>query len=173
MVRLLSFFLVLLFPLHSALASPLEDRAFEFNFDFYYGDTDDFGTFTALDGAILFIAGTGYVEAGLVLSYFSEDDDFSGIEFDGHAIGPRIDLNLTPAYEATPYLTASLGVVGGDYGDFYEHRIVLGGGLKAFINEWAAFTVMVGRETFTGDTNFDDLKTTFINAGFSLFGGSK
>lgn len=172
MKRMFCLLFILLFPVHSAWGAPLQDRSLEFNFDLIYDDTDNAGTITTLDGAVLFIPGSGLVEPGFFVNYFIDDPD-GGSSFDGYAIGPRVDLNLTPDLNVTPYFTASFGFIGGDLGDIYDNLFSIGVGLKAFINEWAAFTVTFERRTQTGERNVKDLDTNLLTAGFSLFGGNK
>lgn len=131
-----------------------------------FEDDDDSLEVLTVDAAALFILAGGYFELGPVLSYLDVNEDSASSN--AIAVGPRLDLNLIPQLQTTPFLTLTYLLLGGDLGDSYDDERTIGGGLKMLVGDAAAGVITLGRRTLSGGPG-GDLDTTFLTAGFSIF----
>ena len=172
MRRFLPFLMLAALPAAPALAGGLEKHSQDLSFDFSYSDTDDYGKTTALAGTWTYVLDGGNVEVGGVLAYLKVDLD-DGTEVDALAIGPAVIFNFTPEKSATGFVSGYLASVGGDAGDVFDYEAQIAVGIRSFVGDSASVDVALSRTRDFGADFFDDVDTTALTAGLSIFFGAR
>jgi hypothetical protein len=154
----------------AANAGVLEEKKNEWAFSLAAVDTDKIGTFTEYGFNWSWIFQGGYHELGVFISAFENDfDDPFFLDEDGSTIGPLYQWNWTPSKKATGVLGVGVGAVGGDLGDFFDSVAFIGVGVKAFIGNSAAINVIYQFEQMQGKDFIEDLDSSAITVGISIF----
>ncbi len=153
----------------AAYATPLEDKKNEWAFELSAIDVDDVGDFTEFDITWSWIFEGGRHELGAILSYFDFDFDM-GLDEDGYTLGPIYQWNWTPNKEwGTGFAFASYSTAGGDLGDVFDTETAIGAGIKAFVGDSAAISIAYVFSQLEGEAGFQDVDTTGIVVGISIF----
>ena len=156
-----------------AFASNLSEKQHEMSFAASYVDTDNFGKTTSINGQWQWIFGKGYNEFGGSLSHLKVSPD-SGPSSDATIIGPIYTFNWMPDNDAvTGFVEAGYGFVTGDLGDFADAAWEVSVGAKVFVGDSAAVRFAIFQQTLMGADNFDDVDSSGLEIGISIFAGKK
>ena len=157
----------------SILASTLPEKNFETGFTFSYVDVNDFGKTTNLDGQWQWLFGKGSQELGAKLSYLSVNPD-TGSSNDATIFGPVYTWNWMPEKEKfTGFLEAFYGFVSGDLGDVADNEVQGSVGAKVFVGNSAAVRFDYFVDKVMGANGAEDVDSSGIRIGISIFGGEK
>jgi hypothetical protein len=153
----------------ASFATPLDSHKNEWAFDFHYTDTDNAGKFTNLNFSWQWIFAKGRHELGALTTYFKDDPDV-GASTDGMTIGPVYTFNFTPASSwGTGYFDASYSTTSGDLSDAFDSVVEAAVGAKFFVGNSAAVKAEFFWQSLAGASGFNDVDSTGINVGISIF----
>jgi hypothetical protein len=156
-----------------AFASTLSEKQHEMSFAASYVDTDNFGKTTSINGQWQWIFGEGYNELGGSLSHLKVSPD-SGPGSDATIIGPIYTFNWMPDNDTvTGFVEAGYGFVTGDLGDTVDAAWEVSVGAKVFVGDSAAVRFALFQQTMMGADNFDDVDSSGLEIGISIFVGKK
>ncbi len=150
-----------------AVADQFEKGTYELQFDFALVDTD-------VGSTVEFVTSVGYLltrnhQVGPLLSYTRDDPD-DAATVDGFGLGAFYNYNfVTIADQLIPYVGAELQFFGGDFGDQYDTGLQLYGGIRVMPNKHAAVNVKLFFDQKSGSGDVEDLDSTGIAAGLSIF----
>ena len=151
----------------------LSEKSQAASLSFNWTDVDDVGETTILNASWLYGFSEGHVQVGAFLDYLDIEDDF-GDSVDATSIGPVVEINFLPDRVVTPFVGGFVGTVGGDAGDIYDFAYGVGAGAKAFVGDSASVNFVLSWSSLSADEDgFDDLDTTALSVGLSIYFGGR
>lgn len=152
-------------------ATILEEKKNEWAFELSAFDVDDVEEGFGYDFTWSWIFNRGYHELGVSISAFDEDFDDPAIQdLDGSSIGPVYQFNWTPNNQkGTGFVFAHAATIGGDLGDVFDTFFSVGIGAKVFVGNSAAVFAFYSFDQFQGASGFQDLDSTGLSVGISLY----
>jgi hypothetical protein len=153
----------------AALATPLEDRRLDFSLDTPVDSIRNVDSYTS-GGALLVTLARGYLEPGVEFSYGRDEfEPVGGHNARGMTYGPRMDVNFTPWFPATPFASFSYLRFAGDLSDLYDYGYGFRFGIKVFPSPWASVSLLGRSERWNAKTGGVNSAVRQIAVGVSLY----